>query len=348
MKKIFTSLLAFALVFTLVGCSDNSNKTKLRVFNWGEYVDKSLIKEFEKENDCKVIYETFDSNESMYTKLQGGNEYDILVPSEYMIERLIKEEMLQPLDWAKLPSKSSLIPEVMNLDYDPDNKYSAPNFYGNVGIVYDKTVVDAKDLKAGWEILRNTKYKGKIYMYDSERDSFMVALKALGYSMNTTNETEINKAYNWLVDQKSTMDPVYSGDDIIDNMRGGEKAMAVIYSGDAAAILEDNEDMAFFLPDEGTNLFFDAYVITKNCTETDLAHKFIEFMISDYSAYANTIEVGYTTTNGNAQADAKKEIYSSNNAYDVRLNYEADEVFNYQDKATKELFSTLWTKAKAS
>lgn len=192
MKKLFKGLLCVAVICSLMtGCGSKNYKHTLKVFNWGVYADMDVIKAFQDEYDCKVIYETFDSNESMYTKLLGGNQYDVLVPSDYMIERMIKENLLQKIDWSKITNKKSLDTKVLNQQFDPNNEYWVPYFCGNVGIVYDKTQVTKEDLKAGWEILRNTKYKGNLYMYDSERDSMMVALKALGYSMNTTNENEI-------------------------------------------------------------------------------------------------------------------------------------------------------------
>ena len=292
MKKLVKIALASVLsLSTLVGCGSSSqgaSKT-LKVFNWGEYVDRDVISGFENEFDCKVIYETFDSNETMYTKLLGGDKYDVMVPSEYMIERLIKEDLLQKIDWNVMTNKDSLDNSVLNQNFDKNNDYWVPYFYGNVGIVYDKTKVSESDLSAGWEVLRNTKYKGNIYMYDSERDSFMVALKALGYSMNTTNKDEIEKAYNWLIDQRKTMNPTYATDETIDAMKNSEKAMAVMYSGDAASVMAENQDMGFYMPNEGTNIWFDGFVVSKDCQETQLAMEFINYMISDENALNNIL-----------------------------------------------------------
>ena len=196
-KKALALAAGMSVMAGLVSGCGGSGKPTLKVYSWGEYIDTSLIPQFEREYDCKVVYETFDSNESMYTKLQSGETYDVLVPSDYMIERLIKEDALQPIDWSLVPNASGLDEAVMGEEFDPENTYSVPFFYGTVGILYDTTVVDEKDLEDGWNILKNEKYAGNIYMYDSERDSFMIALKALGYSMNTTNRDEIVEAYNW-------------------------------------------------------------------------------------------------------------------------------------------------------
>lgn len=349
MKKLVKVILASVLSLgTLAGCGSSSETAskKLKVFNWGEYADMSVIDEFEKEYNCEVIYETFDSNESMYTKLLGGNQYDVMVPSEYMIERMIKEDLLQKIDYTFIKNRDSIDNSVLNQDFDKNNEYWVPYFYGNVGILYDKTKVSEGDLSAGWEILRNTKYKGNIYMYDSERDSFMVALKALGYSMNTTNEKEVKAAFDWLVEQRQTMDPTYATDDMIDAMTNSEKAMAVIYSGDAAAVMAENEDMGFYMPSEGTNVWFDGFVVSKDCQDSELAMNFINYMISDENALSHTLEVGYLTSNVNAAKQAKESDFANINAYGIRID-KNDEVFAYQDQKIKEMFSEYWTKVKA-
>lgn len=351
-KKIWKKALALAAGVSLMagmlsGCG-GSEKPTLKVYSCGEYIDTSLIPQFEKEYNCRVVYETFDSNESMYTKLQSGETYDILVPSDYMIERLIKEDALQPIDWSLVPNADGLDEAIMGEAFDPDNTYSAPFFYGTVGILYDTTVVDAEDLKDGWNILKNEKYAGDVYMYDSERDSFMIALKALGYSMNTTNRDEIDEAYNWLVEQRDVMQSVYAGDDVIDNMVSGNKAMAVVYSGDAAYIMSENENLDYFAPEEGTNIWEDAMVITKDCTELELAHAYINFMLDADHAYANTQAVGYTSPVVEARNRAVEEDYAGNSAYLPRTDGENDEVFRYQEQEIKEYFAELWTKVKAA
>lgn len=347
MKKLVSLLLATMLVLGVLSGCQGEDKKVLKVYNAGEYIDKSLISQFEKENNCTIVYETFDSNESLYTKIMSGEKYDVLVPSDYMIERLIKEDYLQPIDWSKISNQGNLMTEVMNQPYDPDNTYSVPYFWGSVGILYDTTKVDEADVNAGWDLLKNTKYAGNIYMYDSERDSFMVALKALGYSMNTKETAEIDAAYEWLVEQRDTMEPVYVGDEVMDNMISGNKAMAVVYSGDAAYSMMENPNLAYVTPSQGTNIWYDAMVITKNCTETDLAHKFIDFMTSENSARANTVEVGYTSPVKSVYDEMVAGDYAEINAYVVNTGYEKDEVFRYQDTEIKKYFADLWTKVKA-
>jgi spermidine/putrescine transport system permease protein len=346
MKKlmaVFMAVLIGVTIFTGV----KSSKRTIRVFSSGEYIDMSVLDDFEEKYNCNVIYETFDSNETMYTKIMSGAEYDILVPSDYMIERLIREDYLQEIDWSKISNKDGINPECMGFQYDPENKYSVPYFYGTVGILYNRDVVDEEDLEDGWELLRNPKYKGDLYMYDSERDSFMIALKALGYSMNTENFDEIDEAYNWLIDQRDTMDVVYAGDDVIDNMISGNKSIAVVYSGDGALIMSENEDLDYFEPDEGTNEWCDAMVITNDCTDTELAHEYIDFILSYDIAYRNTEYVGYTSSVKQVVDDMAEGDYEGINAFTPEFGKKNNEVFRYQDLKVKQYFADMWTKVKA-
>lgn len=339
-------VLCTSIFLGAAGCS-KGNKPTLRIFNSGEYIEKSLLTKFEKKYNCKIVYETYDSNESMYTKLVSGSEYDILVPSDYMIERLIKEDYLQQIDWDKITNRDAIIPELLEKEYDPEDKYSVPYFWGSVGILYDTTVVDEEDLKQGWEILRNKKYAGNIYMYDSERDALMIALKSLGYSMNTESKEELDEAYKWLEEQRNTMDPVYVGDDVIDNMISGNKAMAVVYSGDGALIIDDNDKLDFFEPEQGTNLWYDGIVITKYCEETELAHQFLDFLLEEDNALLNDEEIGYSSSVQSVFETMRDENYEGIDAYVPRTGYEKDEVFRYQKPEIKSYCADLWTKVKA-
>lgn len=320
----------------------------LRIYNWGEYTGENIIRNFEEETGATVVMENFDSNEQMYIKVANREAYDILVPSDYMIQRLIQEDYLQKLDKSKLDCLDKLVDEVKGLPYDPNNDYSVPYFWGTVGIVYDKTKVDLEDLEEeGFGIFLDEKYKGDVYLYDSERDSFMMALKALGYSMNTESEAEINEAYEWLVKCVQTMKTEIVTDEIIDNMAQGRKALGLIYSGDATYVMSENEDMGFYLPEEGTNLWSDAMVIPKNAKNPDLAHAFINYA-SDYDgAYDNSSYVGYTSANREVMEDIYGEggDYEGIEAYMPRMGYEKDEVFVYNED-TRKLISNLWSKVK--
>ena len=236
---------------------------------------------------------------------------------------------------------------VLGLDYDPQNEYSVPDFWGNVGLIYDTTVVDAADVETeGWNVLKNEKYAGNIYFYDSERDAFMVALKALGYSTNTSNDDELNAAFDWLSELNATMSPVYVTDDVIDNMIAGNKGLAVVYSGDAAYILDENENLAYYAPSEGTNIWVDSMVIPSDAPNPSLANEWIRFMMSEEAMIANTLEVGYTTVRADVYEDMIANDYEGNVAYEVRMDYDLDEIF-VDDEELKLKTSDLWVKVKA-
>ena len=234
----------------------------------------------------------------MYIKVANVEAYDILIPSDYMIQRLMEEDYLQTIDVTELDYYEDLDDAVKGPAFDPNDEYSVSYFWGTVGIVYDKTKVSIEDLeKEGYGIFLNEKYKGDIYLYDSERDSFMMALKNLGYSMNTESEEELQAAYEWLVECVETMEPEIVTDEIIDNMAQGRKALGLCYSGDATYIMYENENMGFYLPEEGTNLWYDSMVIPKNAENVDLAYEFIDFISSYDYAYDNSSYVGYTSPN---------------------------------------------------
>lgn len=321
----------------------------LHIYNWGEYTGEEVLGMFEEMTGAKVVMDNFDSNEQMYIKVANGESYDILVPSDYMIQRLIQEDMLQKLDKSKIQSGlDQLNPDVLGLPYDPNNDYSVPYFWGAVGIVYDKTKVSLEDLKKdGFGIFLDEKYKGDIYLYDSERDSFMMALKDLGYSMNTSNEQELQAAYDWLVQSVQTMEPEIVTDEIIDNMAQGRKALGLIYSGDAAYVMSENEDMGFYMPETGTNIWSDAMVIPKNAKNVDLAHEFINFMCTYEAAMDNSSYVGYTSPNLEVMDELSSEggDYDGINAYVPRTGYEKDEVFEYNEVSRK-IISDLWSRVK--
>ena len=338
----------------LVGTKGTSGETQayagqtLHIFNWGEYTGENIIADFEAKTGAKVVMENFDSNEQMYIKVANQESYDILVPSDYMIQRLIQEDLLQKLDHSKLDCLHLLTEDVVGLPYDPNNDYSVPYFWGSVGIVYDKTKVDVKDLEAeGFNIFLDPKYKGDIYLYDSERDSFMIALKALGYSMNTSNQSELDDAYNWLVNCVETMDPEIVTDEIIDNMAQARKALGIVYSGDATYIMSENENMGFYLPESGTNMWSDAMVIPKNAKTPALAHEFINFATSYDGAYDNSSYVGYTSANQEVIDVLSGEggDYEGLDSYVPRSGYDKDEVFEYNEVIRK-VISNLWSKVK--
>jgi len=355
-RFLIPSVVAVIAVIGII-CITNFNKGNsslpyagqtLYVYNWGEYTGENLIKDFEAKTGATVVMENFDSNEQMYIKVANGESYDILVPSDYMIQRMMQEGYLQKLDSSKITCMDNLTDAVKGLPYDPNNEYSVPYFWGTVGIVYDKTKVDIEDLeKEGFNIFLNEKYRGDIYLYDSERDSFMMALKALGYSMNTEDEAELQSAYDWLVQCVETMEPEIVTDEIIDNMAQGRKALGLIYSGDATYVMSENENMGFYLPEEGTNIWSDAMVIPTNAKNPELAHEFINYVSSYEGSYDNSSYVGYTSANAEVMKDLSSDAgdFAGINAYLPRTDNEKDEVFVYNE-VTRKIISNMWSKVK--
>lgn len=339
MKRFFLVIFTVVAVFFITACSNknqggnDSGKQVLNVFNWGEYIGfdpvtingvtyDNVIDAFEKIYNVKVNYETFDSNEAMYTKLIAGDaRYDVIIPSDYMIERLIKQDRLNKIDFSLIPNYSLISQDIVNkLDEEyPDiemNDYVVPYFYGTVGIVYDKTKV-TKTVDS-WSILWDEDYKKKIFMYDSQRDSLMVALKLLGYSMNTHDLDELQQAKEKLIEQKPLV-YAYVGDSVNQQMIDGEAYLAVVYSGDAAYIMYNNPNMSFAIPKEGTNFWIDSMVIPKTSQNVELAHKFINFMISPEIARANTEYVMYTTPVEQVFNEVIEEDWANNYAYNPTI-----------------------------
>ena len=320
----------------------------LHVYMPGEYIGEEVVPLFEEYTGATVIMENFDSNEQMYIKVANGESYDVLIPSDYMIQRLTEEKLLQPLDQDLLTCMELLLDDVKYQPYDSENAYSVPYFWGTVGIVYDKSKVTLEELdEQGFAVFLNEKFKGDIYMYDSERDAFMIALKSLGYSMNTENEEELQAAYDWLEQCVVTMEPEIVTDEIIDNMAQGRKALGICYSGDATYIMSENENMGFYMPQEGTNRWYDAMVIPANAENPELAHEFINFVCEYDVAYGNSAYVGYTSPNREVMEDLSGEggDYDGINAYQPRSHYELDEVFVYNAE-TRKIISNLWSKVK--
>mgnify|MGYP003288958305 FL=1 len=353
-KWAVVGVVVVGLVASLFGLNKSAGSQPyagqtLHVYNWGEYTGENIISGFEELTGAKVIMDNFDSNEQMYIKVANGDAYDVLVPSDYMIQRMMQEKMLQKLEpETRKECLGELVDAIKGLPYDPKNEYSIPYFWGTVGIVYDKTKVSEEDLeKDGWDIFLDQKFKGDIYLYDSERDSFMMALKALGYSMNTTSQDELNAAYNWLIQCVQTMDPEIVTDEIIDNMAQARKALGLIYSGDAAYVMSENENMGFYMPKSGTNLWSDAMVIPKNAKNPKLANEFIRYITSYDAAMDNSSYVGYTSPNKEVTEElgGKGGDYDGINAYTPRAGYDKDEVFQY-DETTRKIIADLWSRVK--
>jgi len=297
MKKLFLSLLSLMCVISLSSCAGggSSDVVTINVFNWGDFLDGTILRDFTEETGIRVNLDTFASNEEMYTKLvAGGTNYDIVIPSDYMIERMINEGLLEKLNFDNIPNFSYIDSRFKNLPYDPYNEYSVPYKWGTVGILYNSTMVS--EPVNSWNILWDERYAGQIFMYDSMRDSIGVSLKRLGFSLNTRDLSELEAAGAALIEQKPLV-RAYVGDTVRDSMIGNEGALAVVYSGDAMFCMRENPDLRFVVPYEGSNLWFDSMVIPKGSAHKAEAEKFINFLCRPDIALRNVEYTGYSTVN---------------------------------------------------
>ncbi|MDY0404333.1 ABC transporter substrate-binding protein [Virgibacillus sp. 179-BFC.A HS] len=322
MKKLLSILVAGLLVSAalLYGVHWLNNdqgyagdKT-LTVYNWGDYIDTDLIKQFEKETGIKVVYETFDSNEAMLTKIQqGGTTYDVAVPSEYMIDKMIQANLLLPLDHAQLPNLKNIDQRFMDLPFDPKNKYSVPYFWGTVGIAYNPKLLGGKKLDS-WNDLWDPSLKQKILLIDGAREVIGMGLNSLGYSLNDTNKAHLQKAKEKLSELTPNVKAIV-GDENKLLMQNNEAAIAVLWSGDAADIMGENEDIDYVVPKEGSNLWFDNMVIPKTAKHVKAAHQFINFMLDAKVAAQNTEYVAYSSPNKAALQYMPKEMVEDKRFY---------------------------------
>ncbi len=351
MKKLTSLFLATTLLASTVavtGCGEEkATNGELNIYNWGEYIDEDLITKFEDETGIKVIYDTFDSNESMYIKMKnGGVNYDLTIPSEYMIEKMIAEDMVEPINYDNIPNYQYIREDLKNLPFDAENTYSVPYFWGTVGILYNTTMVD--DTVDSWDILWNEKYSGQIYMYESQRDSLMVALKRLGYSLNSTDEAELLEAQQTLFDQKPLVQ-AYFGDQVRDKMIGEEGALAVVYSGDALYCMNENPNLAYALPKEGSNTWVDSMVIPKGAKNKENAEKFINFMCDPENALQNSEYVGYSTVNQSTYDMIEDEELKTSVVYwPSAENLVNNEVYVNLTAEAAALYDKIWTEVLAN
>lgn len=345
MKKrasIIIAVLVLAMVLSfLPGCGQS--KVVLNVFNWGEYIDKELLTKFEQETGIKVNYELFDTNESMLAKLEtGGTHYDVIFPSDYVIEEMIDKGMLAKIDFSNIPNFQYIDDRFKSLDYDPNNEYSVPYFWGTLGILYNTDMVT--EPVESWDILWDEKYAGQILMLDSMRDTMGVALKKLGYSVNSKNPDEVHQARDLLIQQRSMVNGYYV-DEIVDMMINGDAALALNWSGAAMDIYwQDVENVQYAVPKEGSNLWFDCMVIPSTSQHQKEAEMFINFMLDPDNAYQNTEFVGYATPNKAALEMLKEE---SPEVVSMDAYYPSEEVLDRCEVfidlgASKGLYNDAW------
>jgi spermidine/putrescine transport system substrate-binding protein len=339
LKKLAMLTAILLGIATLAGCGDS--REVLRVYNVGMYMDKTTVKDFETEFNIKVVYDEFNTNEEMYVKIANNEDaYDVVVPSDYTIDRLIQEDRLAALDLSTIPNFSNIAAEYLNPSYDAGNRYSVPYMVGTLGILYNKEMVS--DPVDNWNILWNEKYKGQIFMWDSMRDVIGPALKSLGYSMNSEDDAELARTKQKLIDQRPLVQ-AYVGDEIRDKMIAEEGALALIYSGDAKTAIDENPNLAYATPKEGTNKWVDGFVVLKATKHLEAAEKFIDFMCRPDIAIRNMEETGYTSPVREAWAE-----FGDNEVMFPPAKVLADsEPFLYSKSATDK-YSKLWTEVRAS
>ncbi len=345
MKRIISVLLCFLVIFSasalMTSCDD---QVTINVYNVGDYIDEEVLALFEKEYNIKVNYETYYTNEEMYIKVKNNiTSYDVTFPSDYMVERMICEDMLHKINFENIPNYKHIDEDYKNLAYDPEGEYSVPYMWGTMGILYNKSMVDEEDMKS-WDAIYSPKYKNKLFMLDSERDMISIALKSLGYSMNSYDEDELRKAENRLVEQKKIV-RAYCGDEVKDKMIANEAAITLAWSGDAFYCMDYNEDLRYSVPEEGSNLWFDNMVIPKSSKHKKEAELFIDFLCRPEIAKMNADYIGYSTSNKTARDMLDDEIKNDPLRYpDIKLldNYE---IFTYNPELSKK-YSKLWQSVK--
>ena len=302
MKKTLALALAMMMVaaMTLTGCGSSEEERVVNVCSWGEYIDENLIYQFEEETGIKVNYQTAESNEALYSLLKtGAGDYDVIVPSDYMIARLIDEDMLAELNYDNIPNYEKIDDRYKGLSFDPENKYTVPYTWGTLGIIYNTTMVD--EPITSWDAMFDEKYAGNVLMIRNSRDALAAALLDLGYDLNTTDEAQIREAYELLADAKSK--GVYQAfvmDEVFQKMEGGNAAIAMYYAGDYLTMLENNPDLAYVVPEEGSNWFVDAMCVLKNAQHKEEAEAWINFIASTESNLANMDYIWYASPNAEA------------------------------------------------
>ncbi len=338
-----------------VQVTDESYYTKFQgqnlsisVYNWGEYISDGsddtvdVNAAFEKLTGIKVLYTTFATNEELYAKIKsGGASYDIIIPSDYMVARMINEELIQPLDFANIPNARFLDEEYLYTDFDPEGAYSVPYTWGTVGIIYNTQYVDEEDTHS-WDLLWDERYMGEILMFSNPRDSFAIALKRLGYSMNSTSEEELRDACESLKDQKPLVQ-AYVMDEIFDKMEGEEAMIAPYYAGDAIIMASENPNLAFSIPDEGTNRFIDSICIPSNAKQKEAAEMYINFLCEPQIAAANIDFIGYSTPNLAAYELLDEDMQQNSIAYPDQTVLENTEAFVFLPAGISTLMDKLWT-----
>lgn len=345
MKKISLALVLClcVIVLALSGCAADTRPV-LKVYSAGRYIDMSVLDDFEEEFNCRVIYDEFDSNESMYIQVANDSyTYDVVVPSDYYIDRLKQEGRLEKLDKALIPNISNVMPEYLNPAYDEGNEYSVPYMVGTLGILYNKSLVGIEEEDISYQMLFDKKYDGQIFMLDSMRDAIGAALVTLGYSVNTVNDEELKQAKDLLIKQKPIVQ-AYITDEMVDKMIAGEGLMTLAYSGEAAYAMSESEDLSYAVPKEGSNKWNDAFVVLKTGKQKELAMQYINFMCRQDISQRNMDETGYASPiiGTDAGDETGTEVY-----YAKPETLNRCEAFTYSKEGNAKYYD-VWTELKVS
>lgn len=349
MKKLFKLLnLSICIVIVaalFVGCSKKP-KEEINFLNYGENIDQETVKEFEKQHGIKVNIETFDDMETMYQKISsGGVKYDVILVSDALMPRMIKNNLVQELNKENIPNISQMDEEYLNLEIDPGNKYSVPYMFGTVGLIYNKDVV--KEKVDSWDILWDEKYKNKIFMFDTYRDTIGVALKKLGYSLNSTDPKEIEEAKELLLSQRKLVDPIYGVDNGTTMIPAGESDINMIWSGEGLNLQEENPNLVYVVPKEGANFWIDSLCIPSNAKNVSGAEKFINFVSDKESALRIADEIGYTTPNKEARLEQPESIKNNPNAYMPKEIMDRCEIYKDFPMDVKKIYDDAWIQIKS-
>ncbi|MBQ8527615.1 MAG: ABC transporter substrate-binding protein [Lachnospiraceae bacterium] len=346
---LLASMIAFSALVTGCGGDKGGENGEVIVYNWGEYIDPETIDMFEAETGIKVIYDEYETNEIMYPKVESGtSNYDVLCPSDYMIEKLIENDLLAEINFDNIPNKDKIGAQYYEQakSFDPENKYTVPYCFGTVGILYNKTMVD--EPIDSWDVLWDEKYAGNILMQDSVRDAFMVSLKRLGYSMNSLDTAQLEQARDELITQKP-LTQAYVVDQVRDKMIGDEAAIGVIYSGEAIYTQRENPNLEYVIPKEGSNVWIDCWVIPKASQNKENAEAFINFMCREDIALMNFDYITYSTPNDEARALIEDEaIRNSEIAFPDLSKYENMETFKYLGSEGDEIYNEYWKQVKSA
>ena len=349
LKKLIAVTCTFVMAASLLtGCGGSKKSSEvLNIYNVGDYIDPDLVQQFTEETGIEVVYETYDTNEAMYQKLKSGSsKYDLIFPSDYMVDKLIQEDMLQKIDYNNIPNYSQIMDSFKNPIYDPTDEYSVPYLWGTFGIIYNTKTVDKEDTKS-WDILWNKKYAGKILLLDSVRDTMGISLKRLGYSMNTDNQAEIDKAKQELIKELDVVQ-AYVNDDGKDRIVAEDAEIGIVYSGDALVMMDENPDLDYAIPEEGTNKWVDVMCIPTCAENKDYAEKFINFMLDPEPAKQNIDYIEYSTPNQGVYDILDEEMKNSPVAYPSQKVLDKTEVFlNLSDDVMK-MYDDAWTEIKTN